>query len=102
MICLFSETLSDVNCSDMDMWYSQARCYPNRLEELEREVRKELEECSLSIHLIGSAYGEIPEGSERSVVDVQNKLAAEHAVIKRSRKEDFSRLIWIAPNLQCQ
>ncbi|HBK89923.1 MAG: TIR domain-containing protein [Cyclobacteriaceae bacterium] len=73
---------------------------PNRLEELEREVRKELEECSLSIHLIGSAYGEIPEGSERSVVDVQNKLAAEHAVIKRSRKEDFSRLIWIAPNLR--
>ncbi|HQQ82224.1 MAG TPA: TIR domain-containing protein [Cyclobacteriaceae bacterium] len=73
---------------------------PNRLEELEREVRKELEECSLSIHLIGSAYGEIPEGSDRSVVDVQNKLAAEHAVIKRSRKEDFSRLIWIAPNLR--
>ncbi len=73
---------------------------PTRLEELERTVRKELEECSLSIHLIGSAYGEIPDGSERSVVDVQNKLAAEHAVIKRSRKEDFSRLIWIAPNLR--
>ena len=73
---------------------------PIRAEELERTVRKDLEECSLSIHLIGSAYGEIPEGSERSVVDIQNKLAAEHAVIKRSRKEEFSRLIWIAPNLR--
>ena len=73
---------------------------PTRTEELERIVRKDLEECSLSIHLIGSAYGEIPEGSDRSVVDIQNKLAAEHAVIKRSRKEDFSRLIWIAPNLR--
>ena len=73
---------------------------PTRTEELERIVRKDLEECSLSIHLIGSAYGEIPEGSDRSVVDIQNKLAAEHAVIKRSRKEEFSRLIWIAPNLR--
>lgn len=73
---------------------------PTRLDELERIVRKDLEECSLSVHLIGSAYGEIPEGSERSVLDIQNKLAAEHAVIKRSKKEDFSRLIWIAPNLR--
>lgn len=73
---------------------------PTRGEELERIVRKDLEECSLSIHLIGSAYGEIPEGFDRSSVDIQNKLAAEHAVIKRSRKEDFSRLIWIAPNLR--
>lgn len=73
---------------------------PNRAEELERVVRKDLEEASLSIHLIGSAYGEIPEGSDRSSVDIQNKLAAEHTVIKRSRKEEFSRLIWIAPNLR--
>ncbi len=73
---------------------------PPRLDDLERIVRRDLEECSLSVHLIGSAYGEIPEGSERSVLDVQNKLAAEHAVIKRSRKEEFSRLIWIAPNLR--
>jgi len=73
---------------------------PMRNDDLERLVRKDLEECSLSVHLIGSAYGEIPEGAERSVVDIQNKLAAEHAVIKRSRKEEFSRLIWIAPNLR--
>ena len=73
---------------------------PTRIDELERIIRKDLEECNLSIHLIGSAYGEIPEGSDRSVVDLQNKLAAEHTVIKRSRKEEFSRLIWIAPNLR--
>lgn len=73
---------------------------PMRNDDLERLVRKDLEECSLSVHLIGSAYGEIPDGAERSVVDIQNKLSAEHAVIKRSRKEEFSRLIWIAPNLR--
>ncbi len=73
---------------------------PMRSDELERIIRKDIEECSLSVHLIGSAYGEIPEGNDRSVLDIQNKLAAEHAVIKRSRKEEFSRLIWIAPNLR--
>jgi len=73
---------------------------PMRNDDLERIVRKDLEECSLSVHLIGSAYGEIPEGSERSVLDIQNKLAADHAVLKRSKKEEFSRLIWIAPNLR--
>ncbi|MGE0772777.1 MAG: DUF4062 domain-containing protein [Cyclobacteriaceae bacterium] len=73
---------------------------PNNFNELEKEVRKDLEQCSLSIHLIGSAYGEIPEGSELSVVDVQNRLAAELSLVKKKNKEEFSRLIWISPNLK--
>lgn len=73
---------------------------PQLLNDLERSVRKDLEDCSLSIHLIGSAYGEIPEGSDRSVVDLQNKLAAEQSLAKKAKKEEFARLIWIAPNLR--
>jgi hypothetical protein len=73
---------------------------PTRVEDLEREVRKDLEECTLSVHLIGSAYGEIPEGGDRSVVDIQNRIASEIALAKRQSKEDFSRLIWIAQNLK--
>jgi hypothetical protein len=73
---------------------------PNSANELERIVRKDLEECSLSIHLVGSAYGEIPEGGDRSVVDIQNRIAAELSAVKRQNKEDFSRLIWISPNLK--
>lgn len=73
---------------------------PNNAAELERIVKKDLEECSLSIHLVGSAYGEIPEGADRSVVDLQNRIAAELSVVKRQNKEDFSRLIWISPNLK--
>lgn len=72
---------------------------PGSLADLERIVKKDLAESNLSIHLIGSAYGEIPTGSERSVVDVQNKLAAEKSVSARQNKEDFTRLIWISPNL---
>ncbi|MBS1558296.1 MAG: DUF4062 domain-containing protein [Bacteroidetes bacterium] len=73
---------------------------PQRLADLEREVRKDIESCSMSVHLIGSAYGEIPEEGDRSVVDVQNKIAAEVAVAKRQGKEEFLRLIWISQNLK--
>ncbi|MCU0420394.1 MAG: DUF4062 domain-containing protein [Cyclobacteriaceae bacterium] len=73
---------------------------PTTASELERTVRKDLEDSQFSIHLIGSAYGEIPEGSERSLVDLQNRLAAEMTAAKHQRKEEFARLIWIAPNLR--
>ncbi|MEO7991841.1 MAG: hypothetical protein ABI663_19965 [Chryseolinea sp.] len=72
---------------------------PGNASDLERTVRKELDESALSIHLIGSAYGEIPEGSDRSVVDIQNKLAAEKSLQAKERKEEFGRLVWISPNL---
>jgi hypothetical protein len=67
---------------------------------LESSVKKDLKECSLSIHLVGSAYGEIPDGTDRSVVDIQNRLAAEASLAKRANGEEFSRLIWISPNLK--
>ncbi len=72
---------------------------PGTLGDLERTVKRDLEDSSLSIHLIGSAYGEIPEGSDRSVVDIQNKLAAEKTVRAREASQEFSRLIWISSNL---
>jgi hypothetical protein len=72
---------------------------PSSLSDLEKIVQRDLAESNLSIHLIGSAYGEIPTGSERSVVDIQNKLAAEKSLKAKDNKEDFARLIWISPNL---
>ncbi len=72
---------------------------PGNGPDLERLVRKDLHESNLSIHLIGSIYGTIPSGSERSVVDLQNKLAAEKSVKAKENKEEFTRLIWISPNL---
>lgn len=73
---------------------------PTGVNEVEATVRKDLEECSLSVHLIGSAYGEIPEGDDRSIVDIQNRIAAETAAKKKQNKQEFSRLIWISQNLK--
>ena len=72
---------------------------PGNLRELELIARKDIAESNLSIHLIGSAYGEIPQGSDRSVVDIQNKLAAEKSIRAKEKNEEFTRLIWISPNL---
>lgn len=72
------------------------------LDDLKTNIKKEIEESSLSIHLIGNSYGEIPEGSKRSVVDLQNKIAAEKSaeIAESDTNKDFSRLIWISPNLE--
>lgn len=71
---------------------------PNEIEALKKVVTKELEECSLSIHLIGSSYGEIPSGTDKSVVDIQNQLAAERSSQIKD-KTKFSRLIWVSNQL---
>lgn len=70
---------------------------PGFANDLEKMVRKDLEESNLSIHLVGSAYGEIPEGADRSIVDLQNRFAAEKS--QQVSKDKFSRLIWISPTL---
>lgn len=72
---------------------------PNTLAELEKVVKRDLEQSDLSIHLIGSAYGDIPAGSDRSIVDLQNKMAAEKSLLAKQNEEDFTRLIWISPVL---
>lgn len=69
------------------------------ISELEKVISRDLNESHLSIHLIGAAYGEIPEGTERSIVDIQNALAAEKSHKAREKNEEFGRLIWISPTL---
>ncbi len=72
---------------------------PGTFSDLEKIVQRDLGESNLSIHLIGSAYGEIPAGSDRSIVDIQNKLAAEKSLRAKDQGDDFTRLIWISPVL---
>lgn len=71
---------------------------PQDVDSLKKEIDKELEECSLSIHLIGSSYGGIPVGSDKSVVDLQNQIAAQRSASLKD-KTKFSRLIWISNQL---
>ncbi|MGI9293747.1 MAG: DUF4062 domain-containing protein, partial [Pseudomonadales bacterium] len=55
-------------------------------------VAADLKRSKLAIHFVGSNYGFIPEGDRRSVVRLQNDLAA-----AQSAEQDLARLIWIPP-----
>ncbi len=61
--------------------------------ELERLVRENLADCTLSIHLVGEKYGLVPEDAERSMVELQYEVAA------GSEKADLACLIWLPTDL---
>jgi hypothetical protein len=53
-----------------------------------------LERCKLSVHLIGNRYGLIPEEEEQSIVELQNRQAAELC-----QNDRLTRLIRIPPDI---
>ena len=61
----------------------------------EAAILSALERSVLSVHLIGTRYGSTPEDDPRSVVRIQEELAAQHSAGKSS----FSRLLWIPQGL---
>lgn len=81
---------------------------PKEAKSLDRMVREDLDRCRLSIHMVGEDYGYKPRGSELSVVDIQNRVASDHTYqmaeknkeLKEEKKQPFSRLIWVSPDLK--
>lgn len=74
---------------------------PTSKSALEVSIKKDLEKCRLSIHLIGDHYGELIEGTEKSVLDFQNELSSEYNITKISNSNhEFNRLIWISPDAE--
>lgn len=72
---------------------------PSNRAELEETISHDLTESSLSIHLVGAAYGEIPEGADISIIEIQNNLAARKSQQAKKEGNTFSRLIWIYPGI---
>ena len=55
------------------------------------QVQRLLERAIVSIHLVGSSYGAVPDGpSQKSVVVLQNEVA-----VQRSRTAGLHRVIWL-------
>ncbi len=59
--------------------------------ELETFVKSELNRSKVSVHLLGSVYGVVPEGTDESLAVVQNRIAREFG-----KTGALARLIWIA------
>ncbi len=53
-------------------------------------VESFLKESQLSVHLVGESYGMIPEGTLKSIVEIQNEVAA-----AASSSRNLQRLIWV-------
>ena len=82
---------------------------PLPLEEgaLVQAVRSDLDRAGLSIHLIGARHGVVPEGAERSVVHLQNDLAAslagpagEGGPGGQGGADRLERILWLPPGLE--
>lgn len=73
---------------------------PMHIREMETAVKAHLHNSAIAIHLIGSLYGDAPQGSNLSVAEIQNELAAEAAREKLMRGQEFLRLLWITSALK--
>jgi hypothetical protein len=70
------------------------RPLPQTAEAVESQVREDLAESRLSVHLIGRRYGLVPEAGSKSLIDLQNQLAAE-----QSQSRGLERIIWMPVGL---
>lgn len=61
----------------------------------EEAVRADLARCALSVHMVGPRYGSTPEDDPASVVQIQERLAAERGAADTT----FQRILWTPPGL---
>lgn len=61
-------------------------------DEAEAQIVAALAHSQLAIHLLGNSYGMVPEAAQRSIQEIENRLAAE-----RSRTASLPRLLWLPP-----
>jgi TIR domain len=62
------------------------------------EVNRLLDQCQISIHIIGSVRGKVPDGpSLKSAVQLQNEIAA-----TKSEESGLRRLIWLPENARVE
>jgi len=61
--------------------------------ELKTNLAEFMQHAQLSIHLIGNSYGVVPEGTEKSIVEIQNEIGANSSI-----SNNLPRLIWIPEN----
>ena len=76
---------------------------PKDLDAIMKQVKKDLASSNMSLHLVGSDNGKI-QGTNSSIVDMQNRMAIEHfnelEKMDAHTSMNFGRVIWISPELK--
>jgi len=78
---------------------------PKETNQLKEVIVQELDNCSLSIHIIGSEDATLNSSATASKVEIQNELASQYVdkiYANGGNSFDFSRFLWISPDLQFQ
>jgi hypothetical protein len=89
------ETLSFRDSIRRELQDNGYRIYPDKqlplvAPVLIEDVKQYLQDTTLSIHLVGENYGIVPEGTQKSIIELQNEIAA-----ATSGGNQLERLIWI-------
>ena len=76
---------------------------PQNLDLIMKQVKKDLAESNMSIHLVGPEYPKI-RGTNMSLLDLQNRLASEHfeevEKLGITDRLNLGRVMWILPGLK--
>jgi len=66
---------------------------PSQEQQCESEIAKMLDDCKLSLHIVGNLPGMVPGGPSQKSVDIlQNEIAAKQSVAR-----GLPRVVWIPP-----
>ena len=70
---------------------------PGDAARVRESVLAALREAKVAIHLVGARYGLVPEGEERSIIELQCD-----GVLYQASNSTAARIFWLAPNAQPQ
>ncbi|MEQ9063867.1 MAG: hypothetical protein RIE58_06805 [Vicingaceae bacterium] len=71
------------------------------LKQLEKEVGDNLQQADLTVQIIGEQYGEVANGTDKSIIEIQNELATRYYSENLSESEhSLHRLIWMPMQLK--
>jgi hypothetical protein len=80
--------------------------YPDHLfggnsKEISVQVSEYLDKCFMSVHIMGNNYGEMIEGGEFSLIELQYRLAAKRwkETSEQKSENEFQRVVWLQPGL---
>ena len=65
------------------------------MQQIQTVIDQALSRCAMSVHLIGKRYGSTPEDNPRSLVCIQDDMAAQRV----TKEPNFSRLLWMPQGL---
>ena len=80
------------------------RPIPDKAEEAIQRINNYLSDSIMSVHIVGEEPGFVPDGSDTSIVEIQNTIAAQYCEKvygdDKTSVSGFNRLLWISPEIE--